>query len=185
MVKFAKWNQCCGRTRFRKIWFEGEFLTDTTYCNSLGSNICEIETVEYWRVAGKRPRFIQWASYQICRIPDCACAGNTGNVTHVPWCMSGSLACVGGENVLGIPGIACATHVSGKKPICDVAWYATWSAILCDPPHLCIFLTWRLKSNGFDVSSLCRQNAWQESIAYSVGSIWWFWYWDQNIALFI
>ena len=30
-------------------------------------------------------------------------------VTHVPWCMSGLLTCVGGENVLGIPG-ACATH---------------------------------------------------------------------------
>ena len=25
-------------------------------------------------------------------------------VTHVPWCMSGSLACGGGENVPGIPG---------------------------------------------------------------------------------
>ena len=30
-------------------------------------------------------------------------------VTHVPWCMSGSLTCGGGENVPGIPG-ACATH---------------------------------------------------------------------------
>ena len=29
-------------------------------------------------------------------------------VTHVPWCMSGSLTCIGGENVPGIPG-ACAT----------------------------------------------------------------------------
>ena len=30
-------------------------------------------------------------------------------VTHVPWCMSGSLVRGGGENVPGIPG-ACATH---------------------------------------------------------------------------
>ena len=30
-------------------------------------------------------------------------------LTHVPWCMSGSLTHIGGENVTGIPG-ACATH---------------------------------------------------------------------------
>ena len=74
----------------------------------------------------------QWASYQIRKIAGCACAGNAGNVnpatefqgnqlvsdpgmhhgtcvTHVPWCMSGSLTCGGGENVPGIPG-ACATR---------------------------------------------------------------------------
>ena len=68
-----------------------------------------------------------WASYQIRKIADCACAGNAGNVfprhrlqrkplvsdpgmhhgtcvTHVPWCMSGSLTCGGGENIPGIPG---------------------------------------------------------------------------------
>ena len=73
-----------------------------------------------------------WASYQICKIVCCACAGNAGNVfphrrlqrkplvsdpdihhgtcvTHVPWCMSGSLTRGGGENVPGIPG-ACATQ---------------------------------------------------------------------------
>ena len=71
-----------------------------------------------------------WASYQIRKIAGCACAGNAGNVlprrrfqrkplvgdpgmhhgtcvTHVPWCMSGSLICGDGENVPGIPG-ACA-----------------------------------------------------------------------------
>ena len=31
------------------------------------------------------------------------------SATHVPWCMSGSLTCGGGENVPGIPG-ACATR---------------------------------------------------------------------------
>ena len=67
-----------------------------------------------------------WASCQIRKIVVCACAGNAGNifptrrlqmkpivsdpgmhhgtcVTHVPWCMPGSLTCGGGENVPGIP----------------------------------------------------------------------------------
>ena len=75
----------------------------------------------------------QWASYQICKIAGCACAGNAGNVsprrriqrkllvsdpgmhhgtcvTHVPWCMSVSLTHGGGENVPGIPG-ACASAI--------------------------------------------------------------------------
>ena len=81
----------------------------------------------------KIPRWYRptpWASYQIRKIAGCACAGNAGNVfprrrfqrkplvsdsgmhhgtcvTHVPWCMSGSLTCGDGENVPGIPG-ACA-----------------------------------------------------------------------------
>ena len=73
-----------------------------------------------------------WASCQIRKIAGCACAGNAGNVfprgrlqrkllvsdpdmhhgtcvTHVPWCMSGSLNRGGGENFPGIPG-ACATR---------------------------------------------------------------------------
>ena len=68
-----------------------------------------------------------WGSYQIRKIAGCACAGNAGNVfpgrrfkrkplvsdpgmhhgtcvTHVPWCMSGSLTCGDEENVPGIPG---------------------------------------------------------------------------------
>ena len=74
-----------------------------------------------------------WASYQIREIAGCACAGNAGNVfpcrrfqrkplvsdpgmhhgtcvTHVPWCMSGSLTCGDRENVPGIPG-ACAPAI--------------------------------------------------------------------------
>ena len=74
-----------------------------------------------------------WASYQIRKIAGCACAGNAGNVfprrrfqrkllvsdpgmhhgtcvTHVPWCMSGSLTCGDGENVPIIPG-ACAPAI--------------------------------------------------------------------------
>ena len=74
-----------------------------------------------------------WASYQIRKIAGCACAGNAGNVfprrrfqrkpllsdpgmhhgtcvTHVSWCMSGSLTRGDGENVPGIPG-ACAPAI--------------------------------------------------------------------------
>ena len=74
-----------------------------------------------------------WASYRIRKIAGRACAGNAGNafsrrrlqrkplvsdpgmhhgtcVTHVPWCMSGSLTRGGGENVPGIPG-ACAPAI--------------------------------------------------------------------------
>ena len=74
-----------------------------------------------------------WASYQIRNIASCACVGNAGNVfprrrlqrkplvsdpgmhhgtcvTHVPWCMSVSLASGGGDNVPGIPG-ACAPAI--------------------------------------------------------------------------
>ena len=85
----------------------------------LTNSICKQCTRKGWR-----------ASDQIRNIAGCACAGNAGNVfprcwlqmkplvsdpgmhhgtcvTHVPWCMLGSLARGGGENVPGIPG-ACA-----------------------------------------------------------------------------
>ena len=85
------------------------------------------------RRASHQLLFALWASYQIRKIAGCACAGNTGNVfprrrfqrkpivsdpgmhhgtcvTHVPWCMSGSLTCGNGENVPGIPG-ACAPAI--------------------------------------------------------------------------
>ena len=75
-------------------------------------------------------QFLQWGSYQICKIAGCACAGNAGNVlatrplqmkplisdpdmhhdtcvTHMPWCMSGSLTCGGGGNIPG----ACAPAI--------------------------------------------------------------------------
>ena len=82
-----------------------------------------------WRLSSVGPQ--PWASYQIHEIAGCACAGNAGNVfpatdfrkppvsypgmhhgtcvTHVPWCMSGSLTRGGEENVPAIPG-ACAIH---------------------------------------------------------------------------
>ena len=82
-----------------------------------------------------------WASYKIREIVGCACAWNAANffscrwlqrkllvsdpgmhhgmcVTHVPWCMSGSLTRSGGKNVPGIPGaIAPAILLSGKRPM--------------------------------------------------------------------
>ena len=87
-----------------------------------------------------------WASYQIRKIAGCACAGNAGNVsprrrfqrnpivgdpgmhhgtcvTHVPWCMSGSLTCGDGENVPGIPG-ACAPAI-----------LRIWQKAHCVHPH--------------------------------------------------
>ena len=74
-----------------------------------------------------------WAACRIRNIAGCACTGNAGNVfprrrlqrkplvsdpgmhhgtcvTHMPWCMSGSLASGGGENDPGIPG-ACAPAI--------------------------------------------------------------------------
>ena len=88
----------------------------------------------------------QWASWQIRKIA--GCAGNAGNVfprrrfqrkllvsdpgmhhgtcvTHVPWCMSGSLICGGGENVPGIPG-ACAPAI-----LCIWQEAHEWVVILC------------------------------------------------------
>ena len=76
----------------------------------------------------------QWASYQIRKIADCACAWNGRNVfpatdlkettsywarhaswpcvTHMPWCISGSLTRGGGENVPGIPGACTARSLT-------------------------------------------------------------------------
>ena len=91
-----------------------------------------------------------WASYQIRKIAGCACTGNAGNVfprrrfqrkllvsdhgmhhgtcvTHVPWCMSGSLTCGDGENVPGIPG-ACAPAI---LRIWQEAHYANEFVSLC------------------------------------------------------
>ena len=102
-----------------------------------------------WRI------YAPWASYQIRKIAGCACAGNAGNVfpcrrfqrkplvsdpgmhhgtcvTHVPWCMSGSLTCGDRENVPGIPG-ACAPAIlriwqeahtaSMNKQYTECYWY--------------------------------------------------------------
>ena len=85
-------------------------------------------------------------------VAGCACAGNAGNVfprhrfqrkplvsdpgmhhgtcvTHVPWCMSGSLTCGDGKNVPGIPG-ACAPGILRiwQEAHWKVsAWLALWN----------------------------------------------------------
>ena len=107
-----------------------------------------------------------WASYQIHKIAGCACAGNAGKVfprrrfqrkplvsdpgmhhgtcvTHVPWCMSGSLTCGDGENIPGIPG-ACAPailriwkeahseHICFNNHLMHVCyWWITWVKDVC------------------------------------------------------
>ena len=97
--------------------------------SSLQLSLCQWSN-QLQRIWIKKSHAKPWASYQIRKIAGCACAGNAGNVfprrrfqmkplvsdpgmhhgtcvTHVPWCMSGSLTCGDGENVPGIPG-ACA-----------------------------------------------------------------------------
>ena len=104
--------------------------------------------------------YTQWASYQIRKIAGCACAGNAGNVfprrrfqrkprvsdpemhhgtcvTHVPWCMSGSLTRGDGGNVPGIPG-ACA-------PAILRIWQEA-NAVMGDITYPCTNLDWSLES---------------------------------------
>ena len=103
-----------------------------------------------------------WASYQIRKIAGCACAGNAGNVfpcrrfqrkplvsdpgmhhgtcvTHVPWCMSGSLTCGDRENVPGIPG-ACAPR-GGVLPM----WWVIHMCRGFDP----LFSLWQDRARSF------------------------------------
>ena len=100
-----------------------------------------------------------WASYQIRKIAGCAYAGNAGNVfprrrlqrkplvsdpgmhhgtcvTHVPWCMSGSLTRGGRENVPGIPD-ACAPAI---LRICQEAHVITSSCIYPSPNKLVLVI---------------------------------------------
>ena len=111
----------------------------------------------YWPRKLHSLKLPPWASCQIRKIAVCACAGNAGNVfphrrfrrkplvsdpgmhhgtcvTHVPWCMSGSLTCGGGENVPGIPGacapaILCIWQEAHRKSL-PVNW-------LCQPQGKC------------------------------------------------
>ena len=52
-------------------------------------------------------------------------------VTHVSWCMSGSLSCGGGENVPGIPS-ACTTHNLMYLVRGPCGWYwGAWRCVYC------------------------------------------------------
>ena len=130
------WRDFCGRTWSLVLYISNclvGHLSDKQYIWWI--NITPYQTKRQvshfdWRV---KNNVTIWASYQIRNIAGCACAGNAGNVfprrrfqrkplvsdpgmhhgtcvTHVPWCMSGSLACSDGENVPGIPG-ACAPAI--------------------------------------------------------------------------
>ena len=66
-------------------------------------------------------------------------------MTHVPWCMSGSITRGGGENVPGIPG-ACAPRnftYPARGP-CDILWY--WTQLLES--------SWWYRSKGFMVPAI-------------------------------
>ena len=95
-----------------------------------------------------------WASYQIRKIAGCACTGNAGNilprhrfqkkplvsdpgmhhgtcVTHVPWCMSGSLTCGDGETFPAFPAHAHPQFcVSGKRPMALHCLQQSWLSLL-------------------------------------------------------
>ena len=69
------------------------------------------------------PPSCPWASYQIRKPVCCACAGYAGNVTQVPWCMSGSITRGGGENVPGTRRMRNPCfYISGKRPIDYDIW---------------------------------------------------------------
>ena len=102
-------------------------------------------------VAVSEKIYTAWASYHIHEIAGCACAGDARNVflpthlkgkplvsnpgmhhgtcvTHVPWCMSGSLTRGGGENIPGIPG-ACATR--SFTYLARGPWVMTKESVMC------------------------------------------------------
>ena len=114
---------------FTNIWF---LSTNLRTWNVQFLSFCYV-MIAKCRQNNKQCIYGLWASYQIRKIAGCACARNAGNVfphcrfqrkplvsdpgmhhgtcvTHVPWCMSGSLTCGDGENVPGIPG-ACAPAI--------------------------------------------------------------------------
>ena len=111
-----------------------------------------------------------WASYQIRKIAGCACAGNAGNVfprhrfqrkplisdpgmhhgtcvTHVPWCMLGSLTRGDRENVPGIPG-ACAPTI---LPI----WQEVNSIVLLHSQNGLVWLTGRCHNTKRHQATYC------------------------------
>ena len=118
---------------FNKIWCSLKDRDSTTWCCqvalfSVARRRNETSYLRWYPPSCHGP-LTRYAT----EIAGCACAGNAGNVfptrrlqrkplvsdpgmhhgtcvTHVPWCMSGSLTCGGGENVHGIPR-ACAPAI--------------------------------------------------------------------------
>ena len=116
--------------------------------------IANLATRDFTRSCSKTSyRLVNWGPDTL-QVAGCTCAGNTGNifhttdfkgkplasdpgmhhgkcVTHLPWCMSGSLTHGCGENVPGIPG-ACTTrnftYILQEANDNTIAW-------LCIPPN--------------------------------------------------
>ena len=85
-------------------------------------------------------------------------------VTHVPWCMSGSLTCGGGENVPGIRG-ACATRnfMYLQRGPCQTT--SVSKSLTLPQPHFIIFVEGHMIGMKSDPDadmdkywSLCNQN---------------------------
>ena len=89
----------------RKIAEERAIPTLVQLLTAPPSHEVQVEVMTFFLHRGRYRRFVsQWASCQILKIAGCACAGNAPPlrvsdpdmhhgtcVTHVPWCMSGSL----------------------------------------------------------------------------------------------
>ena len=77
-------------------------------------------------------------------------------VTHVPWCMSGSLTRGDGEDVPGIPG-ACAPailHIWQEAHDDDMAWTCF--------PHYCRVIGWFPSQRASDAQRWCFPYKWPE-----------------------
>ena len=136
---FAPWGRNKITTLFRRWHFEIQFFWTSHWKGRIDNKptLCHWMSWLHYGIDSLYEPMMgwiadAWASCQIRKITGCACTGNAGNVfprgrlqrkllvsdpdmhhgtcvTHVPWCMLGSLNRGGGENVPGIPG-ACETH---------------------------------------------------------------------------
>ena len=75
-----------------------------------------------------RERFLRHQLQSITQVSDPGMHHGTC-VMHVPWCMSGSQTCGGGENIPGIP-VACATH-NATTQIAKFMGPTCWPYELC------------------------------------------------------
>ena len=147
------------------VLFHGFILTSNKQwysTNVIAVFLEDLQTFMYCLVLHTSGRMTYaWASYQIRNIVGCACARNAGNVflirrfrrkplvsdpsmhhgtcvTHVPWCMSGSLTRACGGNVPGIPG-ACGPIV-----------LRIWQEVHCWKSSKSYLVTYKHKENVMD-----------------------------------
>ena len=115
----------CDISLYQNYHVFDRFIHPFSYQTFLKQTLLEASSKGHWCSTNPwSTNVIVWSSYQIRKM-GCACPGNAGNVfpatdfkrkplgsdpgmhhgtcvTHVPWCMSGSLTRSGGENVPGI-----------------------------------------------------------------------------------